>query len=696
MRAFPFRLWPLLSLLLSVPLLCQGSNDAGWPTYGGDPGGQRFTSATEIDRTDIGQLRPVWTFHTGALRSPGNAGRAGSFETTPILFRGALYLTSPFDGVYAVDPATGALRWSYEPRLDWSRNLGIVTSRGVASWPASPSPAALAAACESRIFLGTLDARLIALDAATGRPCPGFGQDGAVDLTAGVDYRKGDNYSVTSPPTVVGDVVVVGSGIADNARVDTELGVVRGFDARSGRLLWSWDPIPWAKGQTLRTGSANTWSVISADLEHGIVYLPTSSPSPDYYGGSRPGDNRDADSVVALDARTGRKIWAFQVVHHDLWDYDIAAEPLLFTFRGSTPAVAVATKMGLVFVFNRLTGEPLYKITERPVPPSDIPGEVISPTQPFPDLPPLSPLTLDLTGPLGITPETDAACRTILSGLRYDGIYTPASVRGSVLFPSNVGGVNWGSAALDPATGILYANTNHAPFLVTLRKRPLLSPPVTAALILILTVTVFLLIVGLGWKFGRGAGLLGTLALLLVCLGVAYKFRYAIRPHLKRSVWLDSGATFTSHFGKEYGEDAGIPYVMTRQPLDSKTGFPCSPTPWGTISALNLNTGQSVWQTPLGTMVPGQHTGAVNVGGPMVTAGGLVFTAATGDTVFRAFDSATGVQVWHADLPAPAQATPMSYVLNGRQYIVLAAGGHAAFGTERSDAVIAYALPARR
>ncbi len=320
MRLRPLRLWPLLLLLLllvSAAAPGQQSAQADWPTYGGDPGGQRFSPATQINRGNVGQLQPVWTFHTGALANPVNAGHSGSFETTPILFRGLLYLTSPFDGVFAVDPASGDRRWAYEPQLDWTRNLGIVTSRGVAAWPttspqptaepsAQPAPSA-AEPCASRIFLGTLDARLIALDAATGKLCPGFGQNGIVDLTVGVDYRKGDDYAVTSPPTVVGDVVVVGSGIADNYRVDAELGDGRGFDARTGRLLWSWDPIPWAKGQTLRTGAANTWSVIAADLEHGIVYLPTSSPSPGLLWRPAPRRRPRRRFLVALDARTGRK-----------------------------------------------------------------------------------------------------------------------------------------------------------------------------------------------------------------------------------------------------------------------------------------------------------------------------------------------------------------------------------------------------
>ena len=463
-------------MLASLPALAHSQADKDqWPTYGGDAGGQRYSSSAQINRNNVNQLTTAWVFHTAA-QQPGafDPSRTGAFESTPIFFKRALYITSPFDQVFAINPGNGDKLWSFDPRIDWTgRNLGIITSRGVASWSAARTQP-LASVCSDRIFIGTLDGRLIAIDASTGQPCRDFGNNGEVDLTQNVDYRKGDNYSVTSPPTVIGDVVVVGASIEDNLRVDVELGDVRGFDVRTGKLLWTWEPIPWAKHQKVRTGAGNTWSIMAADIEHGIIYLPTSSASPDYYGGLRIGDDRDADSIVALDATTGKKLWAFQTVHHNIWDYDIAAEPLLFTFRGKIPAVAVTTKMGLVFVFNRLTGEPLYPIHERPVPQTDVPGEVTSPTQPFPDLPSLSPLTMDTTRQLGATPEDDRACRQTLSGLRYDGIYTPPSLRGSLLFPSNVGGVNWGSAALDPATGILYANTNRIPFLVQLQRRPLI------------------------------------------------------------------------------------------------------------------------------------------------------------------------------------------------------------------------------
>ncbi len=308
----------------------QAQAGVGWPAYGGDAGGQRYSAAGQITRVNVSGLHAVWTYHTHALDSGRPGTKSAAFEATPVLFEGTLYLTTPFDRVIALDAATGAERWSYDPRLP-ARALEegqLITSRGVAVWQGPAG--AEAVPCRDRILLGTLTGMLLALDARTGEACREFGKDGRVDLKKGVAYVAGDGFAVTSAPTVVGDVVVVGSSISDNYKVDVAMGSVRGYDVRTGRQLWSWDPIPWAQRQTVRTGAANAWSTISADPELGLVYVPTGSASVDYYGGTRPGDGRDADSVVALEAKTGRRVWGFQTVHHDLWDYDVAAEPLLF------------------------------------------------------------------------------------------------------------------------------------------------------------------------------------------------------------------------------------------------------------------------------------------------------------------------------------------------------------------------------
>jgi quinoprotein glucose dehydrogenase len=326
----------VLCAVVATAAMAQPAADIGWPHYGNDPGGARYSAATQIDRTNVGQLRLAWTYRTGALGRSAPLDRKAAFEATPILVDGKLFLSTPYNHVIALDPRTGAKLWEYDAALDLSHGYSEVTSRGVAAWgdPASTP----GRPCRTRIFMGTLDARLVALDGDTGRPCADFGDRGQVDLTRGVDFRDLGNYQVTSAPAVAGDVVVVGSSIGDNRAVDVERGMVRAFDARSGALRWSWDPIPWAARTTPRTGAANAWSTLSVDPERGLVFVPTGSASPDYWGGTRPGDNRLANSVVALRAATGELAWGFQVVHHDLWDYDVASQPTLFAWRDGTPA----------------------------------------------------------------------------------------------------------------------------------------------------------------------------------------------------------------------------------------------------------------------------------------------------------------------------------------------------------------------
>ena len=670
----------LVLLAAGLPSLAQ-NHDAGWPTYGGDPGGQRFSSATEINRANVSSLHPVWTYHTHALDSRISGSYSAAFETTPILFHGLLYLTSPLDEIIALDPITGAERWHYQPHLAPLNEGDIVTSRGVATWDGGGS-----GDCAARIFVGTNDAQLAAVDAATGKPCEDFGNHGAVDLRAGLTGLA-RAFHLTSAPTVLGDVVVVGSSIPDNIAVNMPAGTVRAFDVRTGRPVWTWEPIPWAASQNPPTGAGNVWSTIAADPQLGLIYLPTGSASPDYYGGMRPGDDRDADSIVALDAATGRKVWAFQVVHHNLWDYDIAGEPLLFTWHGNIPAVAINTKMGLVFVLDRRTGKPLFPVEERPVPQSDIPGEQASPTQPFPALPSLAPITLakDLLSP-DRDPADQDSCLHQIAALRYEGLYTPPSLKGSLVFPGAIGGVNWGSAAYDPTSGILYANTNSLPYFVQLVPR---KPFWILLTIAILTTRI-------------GIFLFGSLSVIsaLVLFFQIPRRRVLL---LKSALIVFAGATIISiclqkpksipaAFGDDHSPQTLAPYSLFRHPIYDSHHQPCSAEPWGSISALNLQTGTIAWQAPHGTQIEGRQTGAASLGGVMVTAGGLLFSAGTREPVLRAYDSATGKQLWQHDLDVPAQATPMSYSVNRRQFVVIAAGGSGLWGTQQGDEVIAFAV----
>jgi quinoprotein glucose dehydrogenase len=618
----------LTILILLSAGAAQAAEESDWPTYGRDPGGTRYSPLKQINRENVTALRVAWTYHTHALEPHGELDKKAAFEATPILFEGNLYLSTPFDQVIALDPATGAEKWKYDPDVSRSANYSEVTSRGVAAWVDSSATAD--AACRARIFIGTIDARLIALDARTGRPCGDFGEHGAVDLTQGVELRDRGDYQVTSPPAIAAGLVITGSSIGDNRAVDVERGVVRAFNARTGKLRWTWDPIPWAEKQKTRTGAANAWSIFSVDASRGLVFIPTGSASPDFYGGGRPGNNAHANSVVALRVATAELVWSFQVVHHDLWDYDIASQPSLLDFHGR-PAVAVTTKMGYVFVLDRETGKPLHEVRELPTPPSDVPGELASPTQPVPSFQPLVPQKIGPADAWGLTEEEREKCRAWIASLRTEGIFTPPSLQGTLSTPGNVGGVNWGGAAIDPEHNLLIANTNRLPFVVRLILREKL----------------------------------------------AGQFEEARRNRLEG----------------EFGRQQKAPYAMYREPLlGGPHRVPCINPPWGALVALDLKTGKLRWETPLGSMAPGLPPGSLNLGGPIATAGGLVFTAAAMDNFLRAFNSQTGREIWKGELPTSAQATPMTFAVGGKQYVVICAGGHGKLGTKLGDAVVAFAL----
>ncbi len=626
----------ILGFFAAVGVSTANAGDAkpGWTAYGHDAGGTRYSPVRKITRANVGKLHVAWTYRTGALEPVTDRNQKAAFEATPILVEGTLYLTTPFNAVIALDPATGRQKWTYDPHVNRGHDYSEVASRGVAAW--IDLKAGKDAVCRVRLFEGTIEARLLALDSRTGKLCPDFGSGGQVDLTRDVAFSDPGNYGVTSAPAVVGDLVITGSSISDNRTVDVERGVVRAYDVRTGKLRWTWDPIPWADQRVLsgglRTGAANAWSTLAADAARDLVFIPTGSASPDYYGSERPGNNAHANSVVALRASTGKLVWAFQVVHHDLWDYDVASQPSLIEYQGRA-AVAVTTKIGNVFVLDRETGKPLMKVEERAVPKSDVPGEEASATQPFPGWAAMVPQKLTAADAWGPTPEVREWCKQKIEGLRNDGLFTPPSFRGSLQFPGNVGGVNWGGAAWDPGRNLLFADTNRLAAAVKLVPRAEL-PTAYAA-----------------FQNTRNIG-----------------------------------------YG-EFGRQAGTPYAVYREFLISPEGTPCNAPPWGALVAFDLKTGKLRWESPLGEMKPGAKTGSPNLGGPIATAGGLVFTAAAMDTYLRAFDAETGAELWKGDLPASAQATPMTYEVNGKQYVVICAGGHGKLGTKMGDSVVAFALP---
>jgi quinoprotein glucose dehydrogenase len=581
-----------------------------WRAYGFDQLGSRFSPLADINHENVGRLAVAWTYHTGEPLPP--ADRRRSLEATPIVVNGVMYLATPLGKVIALDPVTGRERWKFDARVDPGTRFGDFTSRGVSHW-------------RDRIIYATVDARLFALDTATGRPVAGFGDGGVVDLRRGLRNAPFEfaEYEVTSPPAIVNDLVVVGSAVADNNRTDAASGEVRAFDARTGELRWSWDPVPrspsdpahatWRGATAHRTGAANAWSVIAADPARDLVFVPTGSPSPDYFGGERLGRNEYANSVVALRASTGQVVWHFQTVHHDLWDYDNASPPLLATVRGQ-PAVIVTTKTGMMFVLNRETGQPVFPVEERRVPASTVPGEQAWPTQPFSSLPPLSPQRWDGT-------SSTPACQELLRGLRNEGIFTPPSLEGTLVLPSNVGGAHWGGLTYDPGRAIAVVAVNRLAAMVQLIP-------------------------------AEGAN-------------------------------LDSLRVTRSRLGFEDTRMRGTPYIMRRRILYVPPGDACVPWAPGALVGIDLRDGSKAWETAL----------PPNLGGPIATAGGLVFMAATVDGLFRAFDTATGRELWSATLPGGGKATPMTYRgRDGRQYVTIAAGGDGETW-KASDAIVTFAVP---
>ncbi len=616
----------LLLLVGASALPAQDSTE--WRYYGRDPGGARYSPLRQINTQNVDALRPAWSYRTGEVPE----GRARSFEATPLFVDGRLFLSTPLGKIIALDPATGREIWKYDAQVNPQTRFGDFASRGVSYWSeARPSNVS----CSRRVIAATVDARLLALDAATGALCTSFGEGGVVNLRTGLrnSPENDSEYEVTSPPAIIGNLIVSGSAIADNNRINAASGEVRAFDVRTGVLRWRWDPVPqdstdgafasWGGSNGRRTGGANTWSVIAVDAARGLVFVPTSSPSPDYFGGERLGDNRYANSVVALRARDGKVMWHFQTVHHDLWDYDNAAPPALATITRNgqrIPVVIQATKSGQLYVLHRETGVPVFPVEERAVPQTDVPGERTSPTQPFSSVEPISPQHFDLNSLAALDSVSRVYCTARLRGLRNEGVFTPVSLHGSIMYPSNIGGAHWGGVAFDRANEVAVVPVNTAVAIAQLIPEAEFNP--------------------------------------------------------------DSARADGRRTGAQFTRMRGTPYWMRREIVRSPTGL-CTPPPLGKLVAVSLKTGRKVWEAPLATP---------NLGGPIITAGRLVFMAGTADRRLRAFDTANGRELWSAELPAGGKATPMTYLYRGRQYVVIAAGGDGEF-FGAGDALVAFSLP---
>ncbi len=644
-----------LALLPGLAALAGDRDD--WQHYGGGPGGSHYSSLTQINRGNVGSLREAWSYRTGDTERFPEHRPLAALNVTPILLPPAagesLVLCSAMNRVIALDPATGKERWVYDPHIVLGPVGNKFLCRGVAYW--QDPQAADGAACKHRIFTGTKDLRLIGIDAVTGKPCRDFGVDGTVDLrpqiySEAADLKEGD-VQFSAPPLTIADLVVLGA--ADNTkfwRADSPRGGVRAFDARTGALRWRFDPLPhaapdpaalgWSREALQKTGGANVWTMMSADPERGLIFLPTATAAPNNFGGHRPGDNRYANSVVALRAADGSVAWHFQVVHHDVWDLDLPSQPILVDLRRNgelVPVVIQLTKQGLVFVLHRETGEPVFGVEERPVPTDGVPGEVLSPTQPFPLRPaPIGVVRYTAVDAWGFTLFDREACRRKLASFARSGLYEPPDLGGTLMASS---ANNWGGAAYDPERSLLVMPISQVPTYVRLKRTADVTPE------------------------ELNQPRMGPIGPPMAMAGTPYSFQFG--------------------------------------PVLSPMFSPCTAPPWGELAALDLSGDTRMqWRFTLGSLeklmpvpIP-LRFGTPLAGGPTITAGGLVFIGASADEKFRAFDVETGKQLWETGTPASAMATPMTYETGGRQYVVVAAGGHIVAGFRNvSDYVLAYALP---
>ncbi|WP_404402189.1 pyrroloquinoline quinone-dependent dehydrogenase [Pelagibacterium halotolerans] len=626
-----------LAYLTALPLGLTMATSAGaedlWPTFNGNLQAQKFSTADQITPENVHQLEVAWEAHTGDVSTGEDGSPVSAWSATPIFANDTVYLGTPFYRIFALEPDTGEVKWIYDSHaLLEGLTQDILKSRGVAYWeaanPVEGQP------CQKRVYIGTMDAKLHSVDADTGKACTDFGTDGILDVNTWNTTNNKWPLSLFQPPTVFGDTLVLGWAGKDWADTAAPPGYVFGIDARTGALNWTFDPIP--SDIASRTGTADVWASMSVDPEAGIVYLPVSSPSPNFYGGERLQPIPLATSVTALDIATGDVIWSRQLVHHDIWDYDTNAAPTLVDIKrdGETvPALVQTSKQGFLYVLNRLTGEPVFPIEERPVPASTVEGEHASPTQPFVAVP--EP-TVDAEWP-GVYWLADLAsggyCSNTAAGLRYDGPFTPPSLEGTITYPPTTGGVEWGGGAVNPETGTYIVNSSN----------------------------------------------------------VVQIYKLVPREAFDK---IEAGGTEVAGFFPMTGSPYGFEVRAFLNPL----GMPCWNPPYGTMSAYNLNTGELLWRKPFGQVqkwgfyMP-EDWGSVTFGGPLMTSTGVIFIGASMDRRVRAISEETGEVLWKANVDANAVAIPATYTYNGKQYVVFVAGGNSFVAPGVSDQVIAFALP---
>ncbi len=703
---------PCLAILFNLITGCATQNDRGsgpntdWPVYLGDNSSSQYSPLAEISAANVHLLEPVWEYRTERISSDDRT----QIQCNPLIIDGVLYGTSPKLRVFALNAATGKRIWEYNPaqQVDFSMNV----NRGVTYWSDGQ---------DKRIFF-TAGPALYALDATTGKLIPGFGNQGAVALKEGLGPDAEDNYVVaTTPGIIYRNLIIMGSRVSENA--DAAPGYIRAYNVKSGKLEWVFHTIPqpgefgyntWPEGAWEEAGGANCWAGMSLDEGRGIVYIPTGSASFDFWGGNRKGQNLFSNCVLALNAATGERIWHFQTVYHDIWDRDLPAPPNLVkvTHDGKEKdAVAQITKSGFVFLLDRETGEPLFPVEERPVPPSDLKGEEAWPVQPFPVRPPpFSPQVLTMDDITDISPESREHVSEVLKNVRTGEPYIPPSLEGTIIFPGFDGGGEWGGAAFDPQTSILYVNSNTMPWILTMVETGSgeVAQMQPGERIYRLNCAMchgqnfegnpgsnYPALLDLGERMDQAA------ALEIIKSGKGFMPSYRHLPEEEINMLM-------SYLYKEPNEDAhmqgieenleDLPYTHTGyNRFTDQEGYPAAKPPWGTLSAIDLNAGEILWQVPLGefpelTKRGITQTGTENYGGPVVTAGGLLFIAASKDEYIRAFDKNSGKELWKYKLPAGGYATPAVYEVSGRQYVVIACGG-GKMGTPPGNSYVAFALP---
>ncbi|MEO5806014.1 MAG: membrane-bound PQQ-dependent dehydrogenase, glucose/quinate/shikimate family [Devosia sp.] len=622
--------------------------DGEWHSYGRTSYGDRYSPLNQLTPDNVGKLQVAWEFHTGDIRGDADPGES-TYEVTPLKIGDTIYLCTPHDFVIALDAETGTEKWRFDPKIaqppkDQTQHL---TCRGVSYADGAGATAAPASAdCVQRLFLPTVDGRLIALSAAKGTICPGFGgDDGTVDLWANMPNVLAGSYYSTSPPVVTPQFIIVGGAVNDNVSTTEPSGVIRAFDINTGALAWNWDSrnpdatAPIGPGQTYTENSPNSWSVSSYDPKLNLIFVPMGNQPPDQFGGNRDANvEKFSSAIVALHADTGKVAWVFQGVHHDLWDMDVPAQPSLvdLSINGTTvPALVGATKQGELFVLNRETGVPVLPVTEDPAPQGAVAGDLTAPTQPHSALS-FKPDDLTEASMWGLSPFDQLMCRIAFKSLRYEGRYTPPSEQGSIIYPGNFGTLNWGGVAVDPERQVVFAMPVYLAFTSKLVPRP---------------------------------------------------------QDQSRVITKDGTAAFNENFGAPFAAEMGA--------FLSPLGLPCQTPPWGYVAAADLTTGKIAYKHVNGTVrdlspIPMPFKlGVPGIGGPIVTKGGLAFLSGTLDYFVRAYDLMTGKQLWESRLPAGGQATPMSYWSDAsqRQFLLVVAGGHGSTGTKAGDGVIAYALP---